>query len=57
MRALSLGLCDAPAILIYQVYDALRGLTDECASVCLGDILVYSSNTASRRKHLWMVLD
>ena len=40
-----------------QVYDALRDLTDECGSVYLGDVLVYSSTTAVRRKHLWMVLD
>ena len=42
---------------MYQVYDALRGLTDECVSVYLGDILVYSLTMAARRTHLWMVLD
>ena len=42
---------------MYQVYDALRGLTDECVSVYLGDVLVYLSTTAARRTHLWMVLD
>ena len=42
---------------MYQVYDALRGLTDECVSVYLGDVLVYPSTTAARRTHLWMVLD
>ena len=40
-----------------QVYGVLRGLTDECVSVHLGDVLVYSLTTAARRTHLWMVLD
>ena len=56
-RAFTLGSRNAPAILMHQVYDALRDLTDECGSGCLGDVLVYPFTTAARRMYLWMVLD
>ena len=57
LRAFTLGSRNAPAIFMYQVYGALRGLTDECVSVYLGGVLLYSLTTAARRTHLWMVLD
>ena len=44
-------------IFIHQVYEALRDLTDECASVYVDDVHMYSSMAVARRKHLWMVLD
>ena len=54
---LPMGLCNAPATFSTMMNEVLEGLVDECCTVYLDDILIFSKSKAEHRKHVKQVLE